>query len=218
MATRGIGRARQDKARAGEVEQGEAGKAMTDTPFRPLGDKARWRILYGMLTGRQPGAVITYDEMGLVLGLDPEGDRPAIRSALARAAREYGEQDKRAIEAVPGTGYRVIAPREHLRLARRHQRRAGRSLDRGHSAVTDVDLSGMDEASRRAFELVATAFAYQQDVSRRLQDAQRRQGETIDAIVGRADRTDEEVHEIRARLARLERLLPAEDPGSPGRG
>jgi hypothetical protein len=98
------------------------------TPFEPAGDKARWRVLYDVLTKHGVGDVVTYDVMGEALNLDPEKERHTIQMAIRRAAREYEREDHRALEPVPNEGYRVVEPAEHMRLARRPRRpvRVGR--------------------------------------------------------------------------------------------
>jgi hypothetical protein len=151
------------------------------------------------------GDVVSYAEMGDALGLSPDGDRHSIQMALRRAAREYEVTDNRALEAVPNKGYRVVEPKEHLVLARQHQRKAGRSLDRGRSKVEHVDLAGTDIETRRAFEVVAQAFALQADFNRRLDIRQEKLEQQVAAAQSAQQHTGKELADLRARLERLER-------------
>lgn len=174
------------------------------TPFVPRGDRARWRILYDILLAKAIDAVITYKEMGEALDLDPEADRHPIQMALRRAAKEYERENLRALEAVPNEGYRIVEPHEHLRLAHGQQERSKRALVAGRSKVVNVDLSGLDPEARKAFDVTAQAFSLLLDYSRRLDVRQRRLEDAVAGMAERHDRSDAEIAELKARLARLE--------------
>jgi hypothetical protein len=182
---------------------------MTRAPFEPLGEKARWRVVYDLLRTTPEDGVITYEAMAEALALDPDKDRPTIQQAVHRAAREFEEADKHAIDVVRGQGYRVVRVREHLTLAKRHQKRSRRSLERGQSKVVNVDLGSMEPEVRKAFEVLAQGFALQADFNRRIETRQTRLDAAIreitDAQSHDRKRTDEEMDELRERLARLER-------------
>lgn len=174
------------------------------SPFEPAGDTARWRVLYDLLAERTIGDILTYDAMAAALDLDPLKDRHTIQVAMRRAAKELERENKHAVEAVKNTGYRIVEPEEHLRLARQQQRKSSRALVRGHSKVVNVDLSGVDPEVRNAFQVVASAFAMQMEFNRRTDIRQKRLEESLDAVREKSTRTDEEVAELRARLERLE--------------
>jgi hypothetical protein len=189
---------------------------MTDrAPFEPLGEQARWRTVYELLTATPMNGVITYKELGDALVLDPDSDRKSIQDAMRRAAKQHEVTDKRAAEVVPDIGYRVIEPREHIDVARRFQRKSGRALVRGHSQAVNVDLNGVEPEVRNALELLGHAFTLQMDFNRRFEGKQARLERTIreiaDSQAEDRKRTAEEVAELRARLARLE----GEDPAGP---
>lgn len=175
------------------------------SPFDPIGDRARWCIVYDLLRAAAVDDIVTYAEIGTALDLDPGKDRHVIQMAMRRAAKEHEETDKRAIEAVPNRGYRIIPAPENLRLARGHQKKAGKSLERGQSKAVNVDLTGVDPDTRSAFEVVARAFALQMDFNRRLDVRQAKLETTVNAMSQRTDRTEAEIAELKARLARLER-------------
>lgn len=178
------------------------------TPFEPAGEKARWRMIYDILVKRDIGDVITYEEMAEVLELDAEADRHAIQMAVRRAAKEYESADLRALDSVPNEGYRIVEPTEHMRLARKQQKKSHRALARGHSKVVHVDLSGLDPDARKAFEVVAQAFAMQMDFNRRMDVRQKRLEQTIGTINQKHDRSVEEIEALKERLARLEEQRP----------
>jgi len=174
------------------------------SPFVPAGDQARWRTVYELLTKAAVDDTITYEELGEALDLDPADGRHAIQMAVRRAAREHEVKDNRALDAVPNVGYRIVRVPEHLDLAQRHQRKSGKSLERARSKVDHVDLSGVDGETRRAFEVVAQAFALQADFNRRLDIRQKKLEQQVSAATSAQEHTAEEVAELRTRLERLE--------------
>lgn len=175
------------------------------TPFHPLGDRSRWRIVYeDLFRDAGENTVITYEQLGELLSLDPSAERHPIQMAVRRASKELEEVDKHALEAVANVGYRVVFPREHMKLARRQQRRSNRALASGRSKVVNVDMTGMEPEVRKAFEVMAQAFSMQMDVNRRLDVRQRNLEEATRTVAERQDRTERELQELRERLARLE--------------
>lgn len=181
------------------------------SPFKPVGDEPRWRTLYSLLRNTPPGGLLTYQQMADALGLDPARHRPTMASAMRRAAEEYQEVDRRAIEVVRDEGYRVVEAGEHLRLARVHNKRAGTQLEIAYSTATKVDLSNMDPEVRNGLEVLARGFMEQMEINRRLSARQRRTERALDAVAQRSGRTEEELAEMRDRLAALEvRVAPSE--------
>lgn len=170
------------------------------SPFQPSGETAQWRLVYEVLQDHEVGDVVTYEALSEVLDDAP---RHTVQMAARRAGKEYLEVDKRALEAVQNVGYRIVEAGEHLRLAKNDQRKSSRALQRGHSKVVNVDLSSLDDESRKAFEIVAQAFALQMDFNRRMDVRQKRLEQAVGAIAERHDRTESEIAELRARLDRL---------------
>lgn len=180
-------------------------------PFEPIGEQARWKTVYELLAKAPMNGIITYAELGDALGLHPDDDRGLIQQAVHRASKEHEEKDRRAIDVVPNKGYRIVEPAEQLGLARRHQKKSGRSLARGASKVTNVDLNGLEPQVRAAFEVLGHAFRLQMDFNRRFDVRQNRLEETVREIQDSQStdrkRTDEEVALLKERLARLENQL-----------
>jgi hypothetical protein len=173
--------------------------------FEPLADRARWRIIYDdLLVTASTGQLLTYEVLATALGIDPEADRHVIQAAIRRAAKEYLEADKRALDVVPNKGYRVVEAPEHLRLARRHQQRASRQLVAGHSKTVNVDLTGLDPETRHAFEVVGRALALQMDFNRRLGGRQEELEDTMSQVLASQERSAGEIAVLRNRLERLE--------------
>lgn len=172
--------------------------------FRPIGDRARWRVLYDLLAGRGVGEVLTYEEMADALGLDPATDRQKIQLAMRRAAVELEVEDKHAVAPVVNTGYRIVEPRQQLGLARAQQGKASAALMRGRSKVVNVDFNMIDPETRRAFQVVAGAFAAQLDLINRLDVRQTDLERVVTTQTERTERTEEELATVLDRLRRLE--------------
>lgn len=174
------------------------------SPFEPVGTEARWRTIYRALRDTPTGEILTYEQLGEALGLDPVKNRGAITAPMRRAAQEHEEVDKRTIEAIPDEGYRVLDVGGQLRLARTRGRKAGTQLELAHSAAVNVDLSGVDLEVRKGFEVLAIGYMELKDANRRMLSRQRRMERTIRAVEEGSGQTAEEVEELKARLAALE--------------
>ena len=175
------------------------------TPFEPVGEVARWRLLYDELFSKAThNDVLTYEQMGKVIDLDPEADRHSIQMAARRAGIELETEDKLAIVAVSNVGYRVVESTEHMQLAKRQQRRSQRALKSGRSKVVNVDLSGLDTETRKAFEVVAQAFAMQLAFNKRMDVRQSNLERSLKAVTEGQQRSDEEIAALKERLSRLE--------------
>lgn len=175
-------------------------------PFEPIGDQARWKTVYAVLEGKVIGDVVTYVELGEALELDPDEDRHAIQMAVRRAAKEFAEVRRHALDALPNEGYRVVLPAEHLELAQRHQKKSRKALERGHHTVTYVDFNGMDGEVRKAFEVTAQAMGMMLDMSRQLDLKQKRLQEAVDSVVEKSNMSEAQLVELQERMERLERI------------
>lgn len=174
------------------------------SPFQPKGETARWRLIYQELQKAAVGDVVTYERLGEVLELDPVKDRQKIQMSVRRAAQQFLLSDKRALDVAPNEGYQVVDAAGHLTLARRHQSKATKELVKGHSKSVNVDLTGVEPETRHALEVVARAFAVQMDFNKRFDVRQKRLEDALGTVNERADRSEEEIAELRARLERLE--------------
>lgn len=172
--------------------------------FEPRGEQARWRTVYDLLKKTPTGGIVTYEHLGETLRLDPDGERNAIQKAVHRAAKEHEQEDKRALDAVPGQGYRIVQATEHLTLAKRQQRKSNRALVKGHSKVTNVDLTGLPTEAQAAFHTVARAFAAQIDFNRRMDVRQGHLEDAVESMATKQERSDAEIAELKRRLEKLE--------------
>lgn len=158
--------------------------------FKPIAERARWRMIYDLFRGAGVGETVTYDQMAAALGLHWKRDRHALQMAARRAGLELERVDKRAADAVKNIGYRVVQPAEVLGLGRRRNRKAGTQIQRGSITTSAVDLNDVDPATRAALETLARGFAMQAEINRRFAAKQREHDELL-------GRHDEEIAELK---------------------
>lgn len=174
------------------------------SPFTPLGDRARWQIVYDLLVNTTTGSIVTYQDMGNALGLDPVTERHKIQMAMRRAAKEHLENDLRSVAPVPNEGYRVVETSRKLELARQQQSRAVRAVKRGRDHVSYADLSGVDEPTREVFKAMAWKFMQQDELIHRLDVRQKRHERQLHAAVTAQEQTSQQLTDLQERLAKLE--------------
>lgn len=169
--------------------------------FVPVGEKSRKDYALEVLREHSVGAVVTYEVLEERVG-SPE--RAVLQAAVRDAAKDFLKLDQHAVEAVPNVGYRVVEPDDHVRLAEKQRKRSVRSLRKGSSLVSSVDFNGMTPEARKLAEGMALGFAHLLEANARMDARVRSVERATDAVVEKQDRTDAEVAELRARLARLE--------------
>lgn len=112
-------------------------------PFQPKGDAPEWRMIYdNLLADADFGDTITLDQISDVLG------RPFTknRSPILRANKELGIARRRQLQAVPGVGYRVVQPNEHISMAIGRRDRAARQIKHGVEVLGVTDLARLTPA------------------------------------------------------------------------
>lgn len=174
------------------------------SPFAPHGSVARWKIVYDLLRETETDAVLTYEVMAKALDLDPVADRHPIQMAMRRAAKEHLELDLRSVASVPNEGYQVVPTEQKLDLAGRQQGRAVRAVRRGRAHIDNVDLHGVDDATRAIFEAMAWKFEQQDEALHRLDVRARRHERQLQAVATHQEQTAAELAALAERLARLE--------------
>lgn len=180
--------------------------------FEPLGEVARWRMIVAAFHDAEHGTVITYAQLGEVLGLDPGSPRDlgAIQGAVRSAQVAMSRDHSKSLAAVTGIGYRIVQPNEHVDLAGKQQRRSRGALVRARRHVDHVNLSALSEDGRNRAHAASSILAWQHQQIRRLDLQQRNLTQVVGAVVTHVERSDEENAE---RFERLEKRL-AELDGS----
>lgn len=129
------------------------------SPFAPKGDRSLRVIVAEMVAQRTPGDLLTYEELGKALDLDPDERRDQIRQAVS-AARPLALTDhKRALVPVRGKGYRIAWASEFAGIAQEHRRKADRQIGKALDVVKNVnekELSPEELKRHRAVAIVIT--------------------------------------------------------------
>jgi hypothetical protein len=173
-------------------------------PFKPAGARARWKVIYDLLSTAKPGETVSYEDMAAKLDLDAIQDRHAIQMAVRRAAREYLTVNLNSLKVVPNVGYAVIEPSKKLALAEDFEKKGRKAIRRGKQHVDYVDVSALDDDTRQMFEIMAWKFGQQDEAIRRLSVKQNRMQRQVEAAVSASQQTSDELTELRARLEKLE--------------
>lgn len=168
------------------------------TLFQPVGDRARWELVYDLLSPLDIGDVVTYEALGEALD---ETDRAKMRPALYRAAQRWGDEQRRALRPVRNTGYVVASIDEQEQLVRGQHRKSRRALSRSHRLAHNADRSLMDDEQRKRFDALESTVARQQDMIRRLDTRTSRVEEALSQSVTRQEVTEERLQALERRLA-----------------
>lgn len=165
----------------------------------------RARTVYDQLmTGVGVGELISYQAVADALELDPVTDRTLIQQAARQAGKWLLEEQQRAIDVVPGVGYRVVEASEHLTLARRHQRKSQRSLRRGRANLDHVRRDELDDFQLRMVDTAVVQTQLQLEMYSRFRRDQKRLEKGLAVQADRSERTEEQVRALHERIARLE--------------
>lgn len=172
--------------------------------FNPVNEISRRKQLIDLVSETDFGAVIEYDSLGEMFGLE---DRRDIQSAVNSAKSSVEKNTRRALQAVPNKGYRVVDPSEHYGLAVHHQRKGRKQLRRALSKVNNVELDQLTSDQRTAVIAARVALAAQADFERRadLKYANRQEMEThMREQSEKVERSESEVKSLMDRIERLE--------------
>lgn len=158
--------------------------------FKPIGEVARWRKVYRIFQKAPAGRTVTFRVLAAELELDSESDRDAIRAAARMAAQELLRKEDRAVESVPGEGYRVVTAGRQIALAANQVERATNSLDRGHELTSHVRLDELSAQERHVVNAMAIGFKQVSEWARQI-------GRRVEDHEGRLSDIEEELRRIR---------------------
>ncbi|WP_148083819.1 hypothetical protein [Micromonospora sp. Llam0] len=150
----------------------------------------------------QPGDILSYDEMGQLLDLDPAdhtGGRQAIHAAARKAAEVLLTQRRTVFTVARGRGYQHARPDQVLDLAHRHQARAVAEVTDAHTKVDTIDLTSVDVTTARLVQATATGLAHQAAMMRQLDVRQNRLDTAMAALqqIPRTGDAETEPHQPR---------------------
>lgn len=170
------------------------------TPFEPVGDQPRWKLIYGLISGAPVGTLITYEELSDATS----SDFTANRSGLAKAVKVFERAEQRTLICVTNAGYRVAAATEHEGLARNRQRRSRRQIDRAVSLAANVRKDELEPEQAKRLEAMEATLRAHSDMLRRISSRVDRQEKGLRDVRRHASEVGAEQSE---RLDRLEALL-----------
>jgi hypothetical protein len=186
-----------------------------NTTFEPEDDQPRWAAVYNRIRDLSPGDIATYDELSEWAGVDVSKNN---RSSVYQAIKVLQREDHRTMECVPGQGYAVVPASAHADLAKKHNRRAGRQLNKAIGKVQSADRNYLTPAEAKRMDEMETAYAQQRGMILRLekrvdktevaiQEARERDRQAKGSIAQLSQEKDALATEVRKRLARLEQII-----------
>jgi hypothetical protein len=159
--------------------------------FEPKnGTTPMWRLVYDLAITRNPGDLITYEELTETLGYDP---RIGPRNPIHSAAKHLLDDRDRTLIAVRGQGYRIALATEHYGLARGKQKEARRKISKGIALAVHVDVNELTPRQRTAIDGLSQVLMMQNEMLSR-HDKRIATVETV-------------IHQVDDRVAALEGIL-----------
>lgn len=150
------GGTRQGGAGKGMAGRGSAGQGKAGAPFTPSRADGRSdrRVIFELVQGASPGDTFDYDKLSAALaeGLDAEIGRDRVYRAVGAANKTLLQRERRYLDVVKGTGYRVISADEHLPVALANKDRAQGYLKRGIDLLRNVHADELSPAQRTLHE------------------------------------------------------------------
>jgi hypothetical protein len=188
-------------------------------PFQENPD-AKWRAMYAHARELSPGDTYTYADMAEAAGVELVTDRDLyrVRSLWRRAAQELLEIDQRAVKVVRGVGYRIVNASAHIDIAVTGRARASRALNRANEVVTHVRRDELPPAMLPVVNALQASLAAQIEFAKRTEARATRLERVQDLLVERSEASQEELADMRRRLAALEasRAPSPDDSGGGG--
>jgi len=144
-------------------------------------------VALSVLKDRSPETIVTYEELGKALELNPRNraDLGKIQMAVRDANSVLLKTYSRGVKNVPMTGYRILPAREHVVVANEHQNKATKALKRSLNFFEGANLSEMTDVERKLHQgqhmLAQALMASHEHLDRRINriEALLKGGETI---------------------------------------
>lgn len=134
--------------------------------FTPKGDAPLWQAIYDEAVLLEPGDVIGFDRLAVLLGYDPQ-PAGASRTPIHTASRRLLKDHDRTLLSVRGKGYKVAHASEHEGIARQKQRSGRRQIRRAHTVATHVDRNALTVDQRTSLDAFAHILAQQNSMLKR---------------------------------------------------
>lgn len=160
-------------------------------PSRSNGQSDR-QIVFALVSGAEPGTTFTHEQLrdALQKGIDKPISMQRIYKAAGKANHDLGREEQRALGAVPGIGYRVLAANEHHGAALVRKGMAEKNMRRGIELLRDVREDELDPAALQLYRGTAMVWSGVMQAMR--------------ASTRRHDKQEDLIEDLRGRVARLE--------------
>lgn len=108
------------------------------------------RVVYELAESAEPETLFSFSDIAAALqdGLDRPVTRARVYQAVAKGNKTLLRERKRYLGSVPGLGYRVIRPDEHLSLAIEKKSRAESQIKSGIDLLRNARLEELSEPQR----------------------------------------------------------------------
>lgn len=124
------------------------------------------------LKDRVPEEIVSYEELGKMLDIDPENELTRIRSIVRSAIKPLLQLHRRGLSNVPGKGYRVLPAREHMLVSSNHRSKADRAIGRALAYLEGANREEMTEMERKLHDgqcmIVQAIHASHQHLDKRM--------------------------------------------------
>jgi len=117
---------------------------MSPAPFQPVNEKSYADMLEEYVQPLPTETVLRYDDFNLPIDLQDPSQRQAVYVVQKRLEKDQN----RTLVSVPGVGYKLVAGKDHLTVAKNLVRRAYRKSKRAvHSAkyIDQREMSGVEQ-------------------------------------------------------------------------
>jgi hypothetical protein len=161
--------------------------------------RADWKVVFDLVAAASPGTVYPYDELerALRVGIDGDVSRERIGRACRAATDRLLIEHERALQCVPGLGYRMAHARDHITLANDHRHRGHRQMERALAKTVNVRMEELTPVERNLIDGMRIVFG---SFAQMLAASERRQ-ERFERVL---DEVRKQQTEMADRLARIE--------------
>lgn len=174
--------------------------------LEPVNKRARWRYVLDLAADKQPGDVLTHEQ---IIEAIPDHPRKSVAGQAVNAANAHLlEEHQRILVSVRGVGYRVATAAEHYDVAQSKRLRAKRQARRAKNVASNFRR---DEVTPELAARLDVFAARMSELERRLTRQERKTEELTKQFELTVRRSTRDQASVDARLERLEALLGAQE-------
>lgn len=151
------------------------------SPFAPRGDKSLRVIVTEMAADGRYNDVITFEQLGKALDLDPDdvNGRNQIRQAVSTARPVLLKRHGRVLISDRGRGYRIGRPGEYAGVAEAYRDRGQRQFTKALAVIEHAPEADMTPEELRRHRAVGVIV---RNLNSRLNDAEQRLSDLEDTV------------------------------------